>query len=54
MKLSPTVDDKDVSHLHWLGKQIGDHLVDKIVLTTGSTAYRRADGVAVVPLALLA
>ena len=54
VKLSPTVDDKDVSHLHWLGEQIGDHLVDKIVLTTGSTAYRRADGVAVVPLALLA
>ena len=53
VKLSPTVDDKDVSHLHWLGEQIGDSLVDKIVLTTGSTAYRRADGVAVVPLALL-
>ena len=53
VKLSPTVDDKDVSHLHWLGEQIGDRLVDKIVLTTGSTAYRRADGVAVVPLALL-
>ena len=47
------MDDKDVSHLHWLGEQIGDRLVDKIVLTTGSTAYRRADGVAVVPLALL-
>ena len=53
VKLSPTVDDKDVAHLHWLGEQIGDRLVDKIVLTTGSTAYRRADGVAVVPLALL-
>lgn len=53
VKLARTVDDADVRHLHWLGEQIGDRLRDKVILTTGSTAYRRRDGVAVVPLALL-
>lgn len=53
VKLARTVDDADARHLHWLGEQIGDRLRDKVVLTTGSMAYRRRDGVAVVPLALL-
>lgn len=52
-ELAPTVDDSDVRHLHWLGTQLGDRLVDKVVVTTGPFAYRRPDGVAVVPLALL-
>ena len=53
MKLAAPVDDGDVSHLHWLGDQIGDRLIDKVVVATGPAAYRRADGVAVVPLGLL-
>lgn len=53
VKLSATVTDHDVRHLHWLGERIGDQLVGKVVLTTGSDAFRRADDVAVVPLALL-
>lgn len=53
VKLSPTVSDNDVRHLHWLGQQIGDRLADSIVITTGANAYRRHDGVAVVPAALL-
>jgi uncharacterized protein len=53
VKLSATVDDHDVRHLRWLGERMGDHLVDAVVITTGSTAYRRRDGIAVVPLALL-
>lgn len=52
-KLSATVTDHDVRHLHWLGDQIGDQLVGKVVLTTGSDAFLRADDVAVVPLGLL-
>ena len=32
---------------------LGGVLADKVVLTTGLRAYRRSDGVAVVPLALL-
>lgn len=52
-KLANTVDDHDVTHLNWLHQQIGDRLVDRIVLYTGRFAYRRPDGVAAIPLALL-
>lgn len=53
MKLARSVDDHDVRHLHWLGEKIGDRLKNKVIITTGSEAYRRTDGVAVIPLALL-
>jgi len=53
VKLSALVDDKDVRHLHWLKGELGDDLTDMVVVTTGKHAYRRKDGVAVVPLALL-
>ncbi len=39
--------------LNWLGSQLSDRLVDRLVVYTGERAYRRDDGVAVVPLALL-
>ena len=52
VKLAAQVTDADVRHLHWLRRQVPD-VVDLLVITTGTTAYRRADGVAVVPLALL-
>lgn len=53
VKLSDTVDDSEVQHLAWLREQIGDRLIDMVVVNTGAFAYRRDDGVAVVPLALL-
>ena len=53
VKLSATVDDRDVRHLLWLREQLGESLVDMVIVTTGADAYRRPDGVAVVPLALL-
>lgn len=54
VKLSASVDDRDVRHLNWLHDRVGDdRLIDRLVITTGATAYRRADGIAVVPLALL-
>ncbi|MDR2896877.1 MAG: DUF4143 domain-containing protein [Propionibacteriaceae bacterium] len=53
VKLSGAIDDRDVRHLHWLREQIGDRLIDSVVLSSGPIAYRRPDGVAVVPLALL-
>lgn len=53
VKLSATVDDADVAHLRWLRNAIGDDLLDAAVLTTGTHAYRRPDGIAVVPAALL-
>lgn len=53
VKLAPTVSDHDVRHLHWLRRELGERVADLVVLTTGDQAYRRRDGVAVVPLALL-
>ena len=53
VKLSAHVDDDDVRHLHWLREQIGHDLLDAIVVTTGPQAYRRRDGIGVVPAALL-
>lgn len=53
VKLSGTVTDEDVKHIHWLHEQIGDDLLDAVVINTGPQAYRRKDGVAVVPAALL-
>lgn len=53
VKLANAIDSDDVKHLNWLHHQIGDRLADRVVVYTGRFAYRRPDGVAVVPLALL-
>lgn len=53
VKLARRVDDRDVRHLHWLARQIGDRLLDSLVITSGPAAYRRPDGIGVVPAALL-
>ncbi|MGH3496521.1 MAG: ATP-binding protein [Nocardioidaceae bacterium] len=53
VKLRESISDKDVRHLNWLHQQVGDRLADRVIITTGEHAYRRPDGVAVVPLALL-
>jgi predicted AAA+ superfamily ATPase len=52
-KLAATVTDADVKHLRWLKEQPGIQLLDAVVITAGEHAYRRADGIAVVPAALL-
>lgn len=53
VKLARTVDDEDVKHLRWLRERMGEDLLDAAVVTTGPAAYRREDGIAVVPAALL-
>jgi len=53
VKLTASPGPRDVRHLLWLKDRLGDRLTDMVVVTTGRDAYRRADGVAVVPLALL-
>lgn len=53
VKLSGTVDDRDTVHLRWLRQEDEEHMLDAVVLTTGAHAYRRKDGIAVVPLGLL-
>lgn len=52
-KLAANVSDRDVRHLMWFEETVGDRLLDKLIITTGPEAYRRLDGVAVIPLALL-
>jgi len=53
VKASTAVRPADVAHLNWLESQVPDLILDKVLLNTGDRAYRRPDGVAVVPLALL-
>ncbi|MBA4158828.1 MAG: ATP-binding protein [Gemmatimonadetes bacterium] len=53
VKLARSVADDDVKHLLWLQEQIGADLLDAAVIHTGPEAYRRPDGIAVVPAALL-
>jgi uncharacterized protein len=53
VKLSSVIESEDVKHLVWLREQIGPELVDAMVINTGAAAYRREDGIAVVPAALL-
>jgi len=53
VKLARSVSSEDAKHLAWLKQKLGDRVLDQVILTTGPQAYRRADGIAVVPLALL-
>lgn len=53
VKLARVVRDQDVRHLQWLRDQLGERALDAIVVTTGRDAYRRPDGIGVVPAALL-
>lgn len=53
VKMSAEVTDADVRHLLWLRERLGATLTDMAVVTTGKYAYRRQDGVAVIPAVLL-
>lgn len=53
VKLAATIDDNDLRHLRWLENTIGPDLLDAAVIMTGVDAYRRSDGVAIIPAALL-
>lgn len=53
VKLKRTIRDDDTRNLRWLQETIGDELLDAIVVTTGEAAFRRPDGIGVVPAALL-
>lgn len=53
VKLGRSVGDADVVHLQWLREQIGGNLLDAVVVNSGPAAYRRPDGIGVVPASLL-
>lgn len=54
VKLANTVNDHDTKHLHWLADRMGEHLLDAVIINTGPNAYRRPDGIGVIPLGALA
>jgi predicted AAA+ superfamily ATPase len=53
VKLARNIGDADVKDLLWLRDRIGKDLLDAVVIGTGDAAYRRRDGIGVVPAALL-
>lgn len=53
VKLAGAVTDEDTKHLVWMRNKLGDYLLDALIVNTGRYAYRRDDGIGVVPLALL-
>lgn len=52
VKLSTTPEQSDSKHLKWLKSEIGEQVIDLVVIYAGKFAYRN-DGIAYVPLALL-
>ncbi len=53
VKLASSITDADVKHLLWLRESIASECIDVGIIHSGAEAYRRPDGVAVIPLALL-
>lgn len=53
VKIGQKIDNEDVKHLKWIKDKIGDKIIDSAVINTGSHAYRRDDGIAVIPAVLL-
>lgn len=54
IKLAGAARNEHVKHLNWLQEKVNDNRrLTRIVITSGQQAYQRADGTAVVPLALL-
>lgn len=53
VKLAHTVTDDDVRDLLWIKDRLGSDVLDTIIVTTGEHAYRRLDGIGVVPASLL-
>lgn len=53
VKLTETPSGRDARHLRWLRGELGTRWADGVIVNTGETAYRRDDGIAVVPAALL-
>lgn len=52
IKLGDSVHETDFKHLRWIKEQLGDSVIDLVVINTGKFAYRK-DGIAVIPLSLL-
>jgi len=52
IKLGQTLGEPDFKQLRWLAGQLGDQVIDLVVVYSGRYAYRK-DGIALIPLAML-
>ena len=53
VKSKAKIEGKDVANLHWFEQKVNkEYDVVKLVINAGPYAYKRSDGVIVVPLAL--
>ena len=53
VRLGGTVTDRYVKHIKWFERTCGSQVLDRLIVNTGPIAYRRPDGIGVIPLALL-
>lgn len=53
VKLTRVVEEQHLRQLKWLAGRAGADLLDSMIITAGDEAYRRRDGIAVVPASLL-
>jgi predicted AAA+ superfamily ATPase len=53
VKLGASPTNESIKHLRWLQDTLGEDLLDAAIINTGEHAYRRQDGIAVIPAALL-
>jgi predicted AAA+ superfamily ATPase len=53
VKLAKTANQEAIGHLLWLKDRAGAQIADAVLVNTGTEAYRRKDGIAVIPAALL-
>lgn len=53
VKLSRTVEEQDLKHLKWIKEKVGEDVIERVLIHTGPRAYRREDGIAIIPAALL-
>ena len=53
VKFTTSPGGEDYWHLRWMKEKLGGGLIDAVMITAGGRAYRRKDGIAVIPAALL-
>jgi hypothetical protein len=53
VQFATDLSERDVAHLRWLRRRLGEELVEGAVVNAGDRCYRRPDGFGVVPAALL-
>jgi hypothetical protein len=53
VKSASTTDDFKATHLNWFEREFTEYSITKCVVTTGSYAFTRDDGIHVIPASFL-